>query len=121
MTLSRRALTGRLIGLAAIGAAGLIPSAVMKWAGREPRAIDAAVARLLPRRAHAKAVGRAYLAVAPAEASIDGLRALLGAETTAEALATRVRTDFGAGRVVVVEGWTLSLTEARACALIALT
>jgi len=29
----------------------------------------------------------------------------------------RIRDDFGAGRTVVVDGWLLSVTEARQCAL----
>jgi len=32
----------------------------------------------------------------------------------------RVRADFAAGRVVVVRGWILSVTEARECALFSL-
>jgi len=29
----------------------------------------------------------------------------------------QIRDDFGAGRTVVVDGWLLSVTEARQCAL----
>lgn len=44
-------------------------------------------------------------------AGSDGLRALLAAQQ---------KEDFAAGRTVNVEGWILSLTEARLCAIAAL-
>lgn len=74
----------------------------------------------------ARAVGAAYLRLHPEVAAAERLTALLGADlgddegaALASRLAARQRADFGAGRTVVVEGWVLSLTEARICALLA--
>lgn len=36
------------------------------------------------------------------------------------AMSARIKADFATGDIVIVEGWALSLTEARLCALIAL-
>lgn len=114
---TRRTMMRGLLGVVAGAMAALLPSALR--AAADPP--NAAVARLLPHRASARTIGRAYLAVAPDEASIAGLRDRLGSLVTAERLAEQVRTDFATGRVVEISGWTLSLTEARACALVALT
>ena len=40
--------------------------------------------------------------------------------TSASSLARLVHEDFDAGRTVVVDGWILSATEARQCALVSL-
>ncbi|HSA80812.1 MAG TPA: hypothetical protein VLE23_08300 [Geminicoccaceae bacterium] len=83
----------------------------------------------------AAAVGRAYLTRHPDEADRDRLAAQLAAglrsrgcdparSDTARlraSLARQLRADFGHSRVVRVDGWVLSLTEARLCALAALT
>ena len=73
-------------------------------------------------------VGRRYL-----ETGADGIAAsaLLdqvlprGVRSRPEAeirscLLTRIRRDFVSGTTVEVEGWVLSVTEARLCALVAL-
>ena len=80
--------------------------------------------------ASAAKVGRAYLRVAPLEADETRLLQLIGAAHPAwqAADAARLRRlitrrqveDFRRGRVVSVQGWTLSSTEARLCALAAL-
>ena len=89
----------------------------------------------LGRPASAAAVGRAYLADHPDEADRDRLAAQLGAGLRCQdcdparsdtarlraGLARQLRADFGQSRVVRVDGWVLSLTEARLCALAALT
>lgn len=121
VTISRRSVTGWLTGLASIALAIGWPSRLGAHAlpsGDRANAVDAAVARLLPHRDSARAVGRAYLDLVPDEASLARLRALLG--TAVEAMAARVRADYAQGRVMMIDGWTLSLTELRACALRAL-
>jgi hypothetical protein len=85
----------------------------------------AQAARLLGEVAPAQRLGRAYLAEHPNEASEQTLVRLLAADdvwgdTTAvfSANARRaVRQDFDSGRTVLVQGWVLSRTEARLCAL----
>jgi hypothetical protein len=85
---------------------------------------------LLPHRDSAVRLGRHYLAAIPQEADAPRLRTLLAgalgdAQTATGALHERVhqaiRADFAAGRVVDVNGWLLSQTEARLCALLSLT
>lgn len=73
----------------------------------------------------AAAVGRAYLRSRPSEADPGLLLDQLGVSTADAAdvralvrrLRERHRDDFRAGRITVVGGWTLSLTEARLAAL----
>jgi len=102
--------------------------------GRGATAADRLVA-VLGRPASAAVVGRAYLAGHPAEAKRDWLAERLGADLRCQdcdparsdaarlraGLARQLRADFGQSRVVRVDGWVLSLTEARLCALAALT
>ena len=56
----------------------------------------------------ARTLGAAYLRAYPD----DPLTTIL-----ADDVAARVRDDFADGRVVVLNGWMLSITEARLCAL----
>ena len=72
-------------------------------------------------------VGRRYLATAPDESDLDVLLARLPEVGDARQLATdlchleaAVAEDFERGRVVLVDGWLLSQTEARAAAILAL-
>ena len=73
-------------------------------------------------------IGEAYLATAPEERRRRRLvRALLedqgrlmdqaDAEALTRFLEARIRADFEAGRTVLVDGWVLSVTEARQAAL----
>lgn len=82
----------------------------------------------------AAAIGRAYLAGHPQDADPDtlvenvtaGLRCrgcdpeAAGRADLRQAIAREVRDDFAQGRVVNVDGWVLSATEARLCGLAAL-
>lgn len=94
----------------------------------------AALAGLLPHAAGAARLGRRYLALAPAEADPGRLLHALskdhadlaaasrtGADIEIRAILGRCRQrDFAAGNTVLVDGWILSRTEARLCALVAL-
>ncbi|MDQ4035942.1 MAG: hypothetical protein M3153_08430 [Chloroflexota bacterium] len=81
---------------------------------------------LIVHRESAALLGRAYLAATPGEADTSRLAWLIlgapGVPTGREAarVASRMRADFDAGRVVTVEGWIVSTTEARLCALCAI-
>ena len=89
----------------------------------------------LGRPASAAVVGRRYLAGHPQEADRQWLAGELDADLRRQGcdsrqadaarlragLARQVRTDFARSRVVRVDGWVLSVTEARLCALAALT
>jgi hypothetical protein len=113
------------------------------WTGRA-RAWLAPAARLEPGAAlltllstpeSAAAVGRAYLSSHPAEAHgprladrlAAGMRsqgcepAQASSEELRAALSRQIRADFAQGQVVHVEGWVLSVSEARLCGLAALS
>jgi hypothetical protein len=92
------------------------------------------LSQIFPHRDSAAAVGREYLKVTPLEADASQLieligppkkfitaRATAGAEAFADWLQAKQRDDFERGRVVLVQDWMLSRTEARLCALVALT
>ncbi len=73
-------------------------------------------------------IGRCYRALVPDEDDAGVLtRALAPSPTDATAddverwMAGRVRQDFAEGHTVTVQGWILSVTEARQCALYSLT
>jgi hypothetical protein len=76
----------------------------------------------------AAAIGRGYLCLCPEEADLHGLLARLlpdaepplAREDLRRALAARQAADFGSGRTLLLDGWVLSLTEARLCAAAAL-
>lgn len=63
-----------------------------------------------------RAIGARYRSSTPAEDDPGVLRRRLGAGSPD----TEIRADFAAGRTVVVDGWVLSITEARQCALFSL-
>jgi hypothetical protein len=73
--------------------------------GKPPLAVNSAAAR---------AIGAAYLRAHPNDSLTDA-RAI--ATQPRAHIAARVREDFAAGRVVLLDGWMLSVTEARLCAL----
>jgi hypothetical protein len=63
-------------------------------------------------------IGTDYRATTPAEAHEDVLTQLLstGGDQTNQ-LNNKVKADFAAGRIVTLEGYVISVTEARQCAL----
>ena len=109
--------------LAASGCGGTVASG-----GRGATA--AAPARVLldlfGRPARVQSLGRAYLASLkqpPSAAALAGAvwQELDGVGTLRAQVADLVRRDFAAGRIACANGWLLSHTEARLCALAALT
>jgi hypothetical protein len=138
MTLDRR----RFLGAAAAGAALTIIGG--RAGGND--ALDAATVahpRLLAALGAntVREIGHAYRADVPAESTPEVLETALRSRgmtiqsghygqgvrhlrylTPASAMTSEehVRADFAAGRVVVVRGWILSVTEARECALFSL-
>ena len=66
-------------------------------------------------------LGAAYLTRFPAERDRERLMDLVFPEATSEgSLQERIRLDFTVGRTVKLDGWVLSVTELRYCALTAL-
>jgi hypothetical protein len=84
---------------------------------------NAVVAALLDDPAAARRVGEAYLERYPGEAGEERLTRLLGlADGQPPAVqqaqvGAAVRRDYQESRLALVEGWYLSRTEARLCAL----
>jgi len=75
---------------------------------------------------HVANVGNAYLKQYPNDANVGRLEQALQLPAKnptdhLDRLERAVRADFANGRVVRVSGWSLSQTEARAAALVALT
>lgn len=122
----RRRLLFAIAGLAASAAIG--PAAISHFLERLAAADEVARALrdLVSHRESAASLGRAYLAVHPAEADADRLTSLiLGPAPVptgklAARVSSRIQADFEAGRVVTVQGWIVSPTEVRLCALCAL-
>jgi hypothetical protein len=67
-------------------------------------------------------IGLEYRRLAPTEADVSALRAVLLARRgpSSPSIASMVRSDFEAGRTVRLSGWVLAVTEARQCALFSL-
>jgi hypothetical protein len=111
------------------------PARAQGWfaPARPPQPADRLTA-VFRQRTSAAAVGRAYLAGHPGEAGIDHLVIELGNAlrrwdcepdradriTLRAAMSRLFKEDFARNRVVKVDGWVLSLSEARLCALAAL-
>jgi hypothetical protein len=123
-----------MIGRRTLLRSGLIAALALLAGPLAPRRAAAAgpAARLVGifrEPASARAIGRAYLRQAPEEADAARLLALihpgdcaaLSASELRRAVAARQRADFAAGRTVLLDGWVLSRTEARLCALAAVT
>ena len=112
MTLTRRGLLA--------SAAGLAAGSVLWQLGCAPEDPEASLAEVLaafPDHAPLEALGRAVLRAAPDLGDAEALaRELEGGGP----LAQRVAADFREGRVLEIEGWTLSRSEARLAALAAL-
>jgi hypothetical protein len=66
-----------------------------------------------------RAIGVQYRRLVPAENDRIRLRAAILA-VREPSIAASVRRDFDAGRTVLLNGWVLSATEARQCALFSL-
>ncbi len=76
-----------------------------------------------------RAIGARYRSLTPGEQNAGALRAAILASRPMRArllpsasppLAALVRADFEQGRTIILDGWILSLTEARQCALFSL-
>jgi hypothetical protein len=125
MTLDRR----RFLQLSALGVvAAIADSACAPTDARVDGAADhpQLVAMLGPDRV--RQLGAHYRASTPTENSTEALRAALARGHSRGiplfkpgSFDKQIRDDFAAGRTVVVDGWVLSVTEARQAALYSLT
>ena len=118
--------SGAVLVLAQPGLIGRAP-----WWRRRQEPLTSRFARLLNDRDSARVIGRAYLHEYARGADGDvllgqilrdmagggGRIAWAGDEELKAAVEARIRQDFADDRVVKLEGWILSRTEARLCAL----
>ncbi len=131
--------TRRQFILAAAGAGvAALAVATRPWqalvASAPPRPVADRLAGLLESRDSARAIGREYLKLMPREADSATLVSLIAggvpggtsALTRAsenelrQMIAARMVGDFAGERTAELDGWVLSATEARLCALVAL-
>jgi hypothetical protein len=124
MTLDRR----RFLQLTAAGlAATLVDSACARDTDEDAQALarPSLLEMLGPERA--REIGTKYRATAPAENTADALRAAISRPQRRfpwigrRLIDDQIRDDFADGRIVVINGWVLSETEARMCALYSLS
>ena len=125
MTLDRR----QFLQLSALGiVAAVADSACSASSDRPDAAVDRPqlLAMLGPERV--RELGAHYRASTPSENSVDALRAALSTGRGPQnptikngSLDGQIRDDFAAGRTVMIDGWVLSVTEARQAALFSLT
>jgi hypothetical protein len=108
----------------AIGAAAASASV-----GTRPAGLDLTLAarRLFAHRASAAVIGAHYLAQFDEESSAQALEEAIrqgmpasGKRVDEQSLLARIQKDFEHGDVVKLQGWMLSRTEARLCALLSL-
>jgi hypothetical protein len=121
-TLSRR---HALYLLAALGGVSLLPTAARTAGGVE---LTASLAQLLAKLdlESAARIGRAYLQRYPDDGDVQRMLDTLPSDSEtftdiSSFLSRKVRDDFAQRRVVEVEDWQISSTEARIFAAIALT
>lgn len=122
MRLTRRGFLASL----AVGIAGAALGLRLYWTERRTPAGAEQLVRLLPHADSAARLGQRYLDDTPQEADATRLIALIGTvpavgESDAALrarLQARIRQDFIDGDTVAVDGWLLSRTEARLCALV---
>jgi hypothetical protein len=124
MTVDRR----RFLQLSALGVIASVTESACSAADRDTAAADRPqlLAMLGPDRV--RQLGAHYRAATPNENSADALRAAISNGhgfrsplISHGSLDDQIRDDFAAGRTVVVDGWVLSVTEARQAALFSLT
>jgi hypothetical protein len=104
-----------LLSLAAGAGACLLVAPVGTWLGAEPRRGEREeVLMSLAELPGVQLVGEGYMAARPEEATSVGLERAVGSLAD---LGATIRDDFEHGRIVRIEGWALSVTEARLCSL----
>ena len=115
-----------------LGAAAMIVAVSAGLAVAPPLSTLARNLRELVDHDSAAVVGRVRLAARPDEADAEALVRQLAADGLSldrpsplpsaihERVRARIRDDFAEGRIAVVDGWRLSLTEVRLCTLAAL-
>jgi hypothetical protein len=117
------------IGMAAAGAASVVWTATVGATDLNPLDVLATphVLGVLRDRQLVHELGQQYRSITPHEDSERALTEAIMGDLDAEAgipldarIVQRVAADFSAGLTVTLNGWVLSITEARQCALFSL-
>lgn len=124
MTLDRR----RFLQLTTAGVvASLSSSACVRDSNEDERALAQPELIDMLGAESVRNIGARYRAAVPEENTAGALRAAISGHqgfrlpwVKRASIEQQVRDDFTAGRTVVVDGWVLSATEARQCALFSL-
>jgi hypothetical protein len=126
MTLDRR----RFLQLTASGVlATLAGSACARESGDEERALAQPDLLEMLGAERVRRIGERYRAIVPGENSRAALAAVISPSrrrgfslpwSRRRTIEQQIRDDFAAGRTVLLDGWVLSVTEARQCALFSL-
>lgn len=108
-------------------------SALARPAGDVSPPLASRLGRLFSNGESARVIGQRYLDLAPGEANLERLMALIChseenyarlAHTDTEQLRAMLlgqqRADFARGRTIMIDGWILSETEVRLCAVAAI-
>jgi hypothetical protein len=101
----------KFIQLGALGAAAALPfSHCTDAGGAQPAFLNMTLGKDL-----VKDIGKLYLKTHPSEASKKKLSALIdGTGTSSQSsVSLKIKDEFNTGKVVLVNGWILSVTEAR--------
>lgn len=118
MNLDRR----HFLQLSALGIVGTLVDIGCSTQRDRPLDQPYLIATLGPDRV--RGLGAHYRAQTPAENNADALRAAIAGDRKrffADPLDKMIQNDFANGRVVIVDGWVLSHTEARQAALFSLS
>jgi hypothetical protein len=103
------------------GLAGTVAASLpVSYCGNRDATGEPAFLTSLLKPAQVKEIGKAYLQQFPSESDRKKLSALLSAgekRPSASSLNIKIQEDFKKGNVVVVQGWVISVTEARQSAL----
>jgi hypothetical protein len=114
-----------------MGVAALTRPAFVLSDGRSPTAA-ARLAATLSDQASARRLGAVYLRITPREANLRTLVSKVGGHLPVRAvhkasrdelrrhISQAIYSDFTVGRTVKLDGWVMSRTEARVCAIAAL-
>ncbi len=120
MSIDRRS----FVRLAALGVAAITSSACGVESDGTGVSLDRPelLATLGPERV--REIGTRYRSAAPGENNVSVLRARISDSQKSwfgsKSIDERIRDDFAANRIVLVDGWVLSVTEARQAALFSL-
>ncbi len=119
--------------VAIAAAAVVVAGGIVKWRFFSPRKLTLALPLMLSGfcdEATLRELGRKYLARVPGEGSAkillsrlvaDGPRRGADADEGASEMAIQAEQDFRTNKILIIDGWIISETEARQCALLALS